>query len=67
MRRLHYYSDGVTVDTDAFQPTGKAYGNFCIPGQNVDWSGNGACANWDGSGGGGGGGHGGGHGGWGGW
>lgn len=57
----YYQSDGTTVDPTGFQPAGLDYSVFCIPSQNVDWSGNGACANGDGSGGGSGGG------GWGGW
>jgi hypothetical protein len=60
----YYLSDGITVDTSGFQPVDKDYSVFCIPSQNVDWSGNGACTNGDGSGGGRGGG---GWGGWGGW
>lgn len=58
----YYLADGVTVDTSGFQPTGKAYDSFCMPSQNTDWSGNGACTNDSGSGGGGWGG--GGFGGW---
>lgn len=60
----YYEADGVTVNTTGFQPVGKAYVQFCIPGQNVDWSGNGACFNGTGGSGGWGGG---GMGGWGGW
>ncbi|ALP53352.1 hypothetical protein Tel_09400 [Candidatus Tenderia electrophaga] len=57
----YYQKDGVTVNPGGFQPVNKDYSVFCIQGQNVDWSGNGACTNGDGGGGGRGGG------GWGGW
>jgi hypothetical protein len=57
----YYLADGVTVDPSGFQPTNVDYSVFCMTGQNVDWSGNGACTNGNGGGGGRGGG------GWGGW
>jgi hypothetical protein len=59
----YYQSDGVTTNPSGFQPVNLDYSVFCIASQNVDWSGNGACVNGNGSSGGGGWGGGG----WGGW
>jgi len=59
----YYLSDGVTEKTLQTQPYDRDYSVFCIQEQNVNWSGNGACANGDASAGGGGRGGGG----WGGW
>jgi len=57
----YYQLDAVTVNPSGFQPVNLDYSVFCMPSQNVDWSGKGACTNGSGSGGGWGGG------GWGGW
>jgi len=59
----YFLSDGVTEKGVQTQPYDRDYSVFCIESQNVDWSGNGACVNGNGSGGG----RGGGMGGWGGW
>jgi len=59
----YYLSDGVTENGNQTQPYDRDYSVFCISSQNVNWSGNGACVNGNGSSGG----RGGGHGGWGGW
>jgi len=57
------YIDPVEDANPAYKPMNEDWVSFCDTSQNVDWSGNGACTNGDGSGGG----WGGGGGGWGGW
>lgn len=57
------YIDPADNANPAYNPLNVDWVSFCDPSQNVNWSGNGACTNGDGSGGG----WGGGGGGWGGW
>ncbi|MCF6324432.1 MAG: hypothetical protein L3J89_08930 [Gammaproteobacteria bacterium] len=59
------YIDSADNANPAYNPLNTDWVSFCDVSQNVNWSGNGACTNGDGSGGGWGGGWGGG--GWGGW
>ncbi|VAW87653.1 hypothetical protein MNBD_GAMMA17-781 [hydrothermal vent metagenome] len=59
------YIDSADNANPAYNPLNVDWVSFCDTSQNVNWSGNGACTNGDGSGGGWGGGWGGG--GWGGW